>query len=67
MNFTKKEKCSHIYKKWVLCSYFNRKLPPYEKPNNCSQYYNKYLKECSDKSIDEEKDKIFKASIFSTY
>tara|TARA_X000000368_G_scaffold209623_1_gene165553 strand:+ start:2622 stop:2864 length:243 start_codon:yes stop_codon:yes gene_type:complete len=74
---TQKEKCDFLRKKWLLCRYFNSKLPQYEhKPYECDEKYKEFIRQCYEKDKIEkdkiekdkiEKDKIFKCSIFSTY
>ena len=61
------EKCNLFINKWLICYYFNNRLPPYEKPNDCDEHYKKYLKECTDEGEKYKIDKIFKASIFATH
>lgn len=64
---TQKEKCDFLRKKWLLCRYFNSKLPQYEhKPYECDEKYKEFIRQCYEKDK-IEKDKIFKCSIFSTY
>jgi hypothetical protein len=69
---TQKEKCDFLYKKWLLCRYFNSKLPQYEhKSYECNEKYKEFIRQCYEiYKIEKdkiEKDKIFKCSIFSTY
>jgi len=46
---TQKQKCDFLLNKWIICSFMNRRLPCYEKPNDCQKYYDKFLKECNKK------------------
>jgi len=58
-------KCEFLLKKWAICTMMNQRLPAYEKKADCKKYHEKFMKECYEKSQKEEKDKIFKASVFS--
>jgi len=58
-------KCEFLLNKWAICTMMNRRLPSYEKQTNCKKHHEKFMKECYEKVRKEEKDKIFKASVFS--
>ena len=62
------DKCEFLLNKWIVCSFINRRLPCYEKPSDCHKYYERFMKECYiEKQEKQEKEKIFRCSIFSTH
>jgi len=52
------DKCEFLLNKWIVCSFINRKLPLYEKQEDCYKYYDRFMEECYEQQRSQKPDKV---------